>query len=105
MAAQDRAYTSAVLYKLVLFAILMAVVPIGTYFATLTYAWGGMLKHQSGNLDTALTPGKTTPSAICAVFAANVVLVGYVVVAFREEAAEARAGQTTSNAPRARKDQ
>lgn len=34
---------SAVLYKLVLFALLMAVVPIATYFGTLNYLWDGAL--------------------------------------------------------------
>lgn len=32
---------SAVLYKLVLFALLMAVVPIATYFGTLNRLWQG----------------------------------------------------------------
>lgn len=32
---------SAVLYKLVLFALLMAVVPIATYFGTLNHLWHG----------------------------------------------------------------
>ena len=32
---------SAVLYKLVTFAILMAVAPIGSYFGTLRYLWNG----------------------------------------------------------------
>lgn len=62
---------SAVLYKLVLFALLMAVVPIGTYFSTLNYLWDG----------------STTFAAISAIAAANLILVGYVVVAFREDAA------------------
>ncbi|KAL7418694.1 vacuolar ATPase assembly integral membrane protein vma21 [Cryptotrichosporon argae] len=75
MAAPDARIQQSVLVKLVLFAVLMAVVPIGTYFGTLTYAFDG----------------KTTPAAIAAVAAANAVLVGYVVVAFREEAADARA--------------
>ncbi|OXG84280.1 vacuolar ATPase assembly integral membrane protein VMA21 [Cryptococcus neoformans Gb118] len=62
---------SAVLYKLVLFALLMAVVPIATYFGTLNYLWDG----------------STTFAAISAIAAANLILVGYVVVAFREDAA------------------
>ncbi|EIW73340.1 hypothetical protein TREMEDRAFT_42323 [Tremella mesenterica DSM 1558] len=61
---------SAVRWKLILFAILMAVVPIGTYFSSLRFVFGGA----------------TTPSAIAAIVAANMVLVGYVIVAFREEA-------------------
>ncbi|WVO23422.1 uncharacterized protein IAS62_004775 [Cryptococcus decagattii] len=61
----------AVLYKLVLFALLMAVVPIATYFGTLNHLW----------------QGSTTPAAISAIAAANLILVGYVVLAFREDAA------------------
>lgn len=40
---RDRAnaHHSAVLYKLVLFALLMAVVPITTYFGTLNHLWQG----------------------------------------------------------------
>ncbi|KAK1926109.1 VMA21-like domain-containing protein, partial [Papiliotrema laurentii] len=77
--AQPEGMQPAVLYKLVLFAILMAVVPIGTYFGTLSHLFNG----------------NTTYSAISAVLAANVVLVGYVVVAFREEVASSTAqGQT-----------
>lgn len=30
-----------VLFKLVLFSLMMAVVPIGTYFGTLKYVWDG----------------------------------------------------------------
>ncbi|WVN89229.1 uncharacterized protein L203_104447 [Cryptococcus depauperatus CBS 7841] len=59
----------AVLYKLVIFAVLMAVVPIATYFVSLHY----VLKNS------------TTGAAISAIVTANAVLVGWVVVAFREE--------------------
>ncbi|WVQ80890.1 hypothetical protein IAT38_002997 [Cryptococcus sp. DSM 104549] len=59
----------AVLYKLVLFAFLMAFVPIATYFGTLSYVFDG----------------STTGSAISAIIAANFILVGYVVVAFKED--------------------
>ncbi|KAI9635739.1 VMA21-like domain-containing protein [Dioszegia hungarica] len=69
--APQQGVQPAVLYKLILFAILMAVVPIGTYFGSLNYMWNG----------------STTYSAISAVVTANIVLVGYVVVAFEEEAA------------------
>ncbi|ORY34244.1 hypothetical protein BCR39DRAFT_556639 [Naematelia encephala] len=70
MASND-SIQPAVLWKLIIFAILMAVVPIGTYFGSLNYIWDG----------------SPTKSAISAVAAANTVLVGYVVVAFREDAA------------------
>ncbi|KAK8845575.1 hypothetical protein IAR55_006290 [Kwoniella newhampshirensis] len=68
MAAGPRANTQpAVLYKLIFFTVLMAVVPIATYFGSLRWK------------------GSTTYAAISAVLAANVILVGYVVVAFRED--------------------
>ncbi|WVR03586.1 hypothetical protein IAU60_000578 [Kwoniella sp. DSM 27419] len=71
MAAKPQeAAQPAVLYKLIIFALLMAVVPIGTYFATLHHFFNG----------------STTAAAISAIVAANVVLVSYVVVAFREDA-------------------
>ncbi|ORX34787.1 hypothetical protein BD324DRAFT_683225 [Kockovaella imperatae] len=68
MAAQQ-GYQPAVLYKLLIFALLMAIAPIATYFASLHYIW----------------KGSTIAAAISAVMVANAVLVGYVVVAFRED--------------------
>lgn len=82
----------------------MAVVPIGTYFSTLNYLWDGASRcgFPSGlcqciRLDACLCPtvahslsryvGSTTFAAISAIAAANLILVGYVVVAFREDAA------------------
>ncbi|RSH81456.1 vacuolar ATPase assembly integral membrane protein vma21 [Saitozyma podzolica] len=70
-AGPDNNVQPAVLYKLIIFALLMAIAPIGTYFSSLNYLW----------------EGSTTLAAISAVVAANIVLVGYVVVAFREDAA------------------
>ncbi|EIW66581.1 hypothetical protein M231_02233 [Tremella mesenterica] len=67
--APQNGIQSAVLWKLILFAILMAVVPIGTYFSSLRF----------------LFDGSTTFSAIAAIIAANIVLVGYVIIAFRED--------------------
>ncbi|KIR25984.1 hypothetical protein I309_05199 [Cryptococcus deuterogattii LA55] len=69
--APQESVQPAVLYKLILFVLLMAVVPIATYFGTLNYLW----------------QGSTTWAAISAIAAANLILVGYVVVAFREDAA------------------
>ncbi|OCF31198.1 hypothetical protein I317_04558 [Kwoniella heveanensis CBS 569] len=68
----------AVLYKLIIFALLMAIVPIGTYFTVL---------NQFAN-------GSTTVAAIAAVVAANIVLVSYVIVAFKEDAAPASSPTT-----------
>ncbi|GAA5959646.1 hypothetical protein JCM3765_007228 [Sporobolomyces pararoseus] len=59
---------SPVVWKLALFTLLMIVGPIGTYFTTLNYYF-----HDP------------TPSAISAALVANLVLVGFVVVAFLED--------------------
>lgn len=67
--APSQGVQPAVLWKLIIFSILMAVVPIGTYFSSLHY----------------LFDGSTTYAGIAAVIAANTVLVGYVVLAFRED--------------------
>ncbi|KLT43556.1 hypothetical protein CC85DRAFT_301343 [Cutaneotrichosporon oleaginosum] len=61
-----------VLGKLITFALLMAVVPIGSYFASIKW----------------LYDGNTTHAALTAVAAANIVLAGYVYLAFAEDAAE-----------------
>nr|XP_018266713.1 uncharacterized protein I303_00688 [Kwoniella dejecticola CBS 10117]OBR88871.1 hypothetical protein I303_00688 [Kwoniella dejecticola CBS 10117] len=58
----------AVLYKLIIFAVAMAVVPIGTYYFVLSY-----------------TKGNTIASAIAAIITANLVLVGYIIVAWLED--------------------
>lgn len=85
----------------------MAVVPIATYFSTLKYFVKGQSSHlrrvplSEPSLGRDGSPagrcvqkrtdadeeGSTTTSAICAIVAANIILVGYVVVAFREDAA------------------
>jgi hypothetical protein len=75
---------------------MMAVVPIGTYFTTLHYftkgkyssEWNRWTSYTTRREETgANLSGSTTISAICAIITANIVLVGYVVVAFREDAA------------------
>nr|ODN87607.1 hypothetical protein L203_03386 [Cryptococcus depauperatus CBS 7841] len=75
----------AVLYKLVIFAVLMAVVPIATYFVSLHY----VLKSRSCRIGSQKSANflqdSTTGAAISAIVTANAVLVGWVVVAFREE--------------------
>jgi hypothetical protein len=79
----------------------MAVVPIGTYFATLKYFTKGehfvhlclsvsglrVEQRMSRERNRADMVGSTTISAICAIITANMVLVGYVIVAFREDMA------------------
>ncbi|WRT63823.1 uncharacterized protein IL334_000748 [Kwoniella shivajii] len=69
----------AVLLKLIIFAVSMAVAPIGTYFLVLNQ----------------FTQGNTIASAISAIVAANIILVAYIVVAMIED----RSFPTTSNKP------
>ncbi|GAA6060501.1 hypothetical protein JCM10212_005582 [Sporobolomyces blumeae] len=59
---------SPVVWKLAIFTLLMIVGPIGTYFVTLNYYFRD-----------------PTPSAITAAVVANLVLAGFVVVAFLED--------------------
>lgn len=53
------AHNSAVLYKLILFALLMAVVPIATYFGTLNYLWQGASCYARSRppIDPSVYPG------------------------------------------------
>lgn len=87
----DRAI-SRVLGKLVLFAFLVAFVPISMYFTTLKYVFAGtsLLTHcfVSHSLIIAhvhLMTGSTAKAAISAIVSANIIMVAYVVVAFRED--------------------
>ncbi|KAG9246674.1 VMA21-like domain-containing protein [Calycina marina] len=62
-----------VIYKLLGFTFAMAVIPISSYFATLNTVFGG---------------NSTWAGATAAVLA-NAVLIGYVIVAFKEDQSEA----------------
>ncbi|RSH82703.1 uncharacterized protein EHS24_007697 [Apiotrichum porosum] len=81
-----------VLTKLIVFALLMAAVPIGTYFIALQRIFEESLlpSQRAPTLACALfsqadhSPGNTTYAALAAVLAANIVLAGYVYVAFAE---------------------
>ncbi|BEJ12473.1 hypothetical protein CspHIS471_0209330 [Cutaneotrichosporon sp. HIS471] len=72
VAPQQEGIQPRVLGKLITFALLMAVVPIGMYFSSLNW----------------LYDGNTTYAALTAVVAANIVLASYVYLAFAEDAAE-----------------
>ncbi|KAL1413250.1 vacuolar ATPase assembly integral membrane protein vma21 [Vanrija albida] len=69
-AAQAHGIPQDVLLKLFTFAVLMAIVPISTYFLTVKHLWNG----------------NTAYAALSAVLAANIVLGGYVYLAFVEDA-------------------
>ncbi|KAJ3072579.1 vacuolar ATPase assembly integral membrane protein vma21 [Podochytrium sp. JEL0797] len=66
------AIPSSVLAKLAFFSIAMFTLPIGVYFYTIDNVFNG----------------ESLYSAICAAVTANVVLIGYVVVAFMEDSGE-----------------
>ncbi|GHJ87349.1 hypothetical protein NliqN6_3751 [Naganishia liquefaciens] len=85
----DDGFQRNVLAKLLVFAVLVAVVPIATYFITIDRLWHG----------------STTWAAISAVFAANLVLVSYVIVAFREDAVDSRVQSNSSSKPLGKKQQ
>ncbi|KAK2758820.1 vacuolar ATPase assembly integral membrane protein vma21 [Arachnomyces sp. PD_36] len=66
--------SSSVIYKLLAFTLAMIIAPIGIYFLSLDLVFGG---------------NSTFAGALAAV-TANVVLVGYIVVAMREDREEKR---------------
>ncbi|KAI9326875.1 hypothetical protein BDR26DRAFT_826614 [Obelidium mucronatum] len=68
-AMSNAAIPTSVLAKLAFFTILIFTLPIGVYFGTIDNLFGG----------------ESLYSAICAVVAANVVLIAYVIVAFMED--------------------
>ncbi|KZS97924.1 hypothetical protein SISNIDRAFT_449529 [Sistotremastrum niveocremeum HHB9708] len=61
--------SNSVLFSLIFFSGAMALLPISTYFGSLNYIW----------------PGNTTYAALSAVLAANIVLVGYIIIAARDD--------------------
>ncbi|PVG03504.1 hypothetical protein CPB86DRAFT_748768 [Serendipita vermifera] len=77
----DQVEQGGVLAKLLTFSLLLAVVPISTFFGTQWY----------------ITPGNTIYPAIAAVVSANIILVGYVIVAIREDSQAAKLTETKKN--------
>lgn len=87
------------LLKLFTFAVLMAIVPISTYFVTVQHLWNGESTWPTTlcaagtaiaapcSMGTLTRAGNTAYAALSAVLAANIVLGGYVYLAFVEDAA------------------
>ncbi|TDL29722.1 hypothetical protein BD410DRAFT_892966 [Rickenella mellea] len=65
----DQAANGGVLIKLIIFSLSLAIVPISMYFGSLKYVWNG----------------NSTYAAMSAIFAANIVLVSYIIVSILED--------------------
>lgn len=78
--------------KLLLFAFLVAVVPITTYFTTIKHIFDGELRVatcgscKNTKLLRHVSKGNTTYAAIAAIISANIIMVAYVIVALNEDA-------------------
>lgn len=81
-------YDSGVLIKLVMFALSLAFIPIATYFCTQKFFFQGVLlavSHLNAWADILRFSDNPTFAAIAAVFAANVILVAYIVRSVAED--------------------
>ncbi|KIM29409.1 hypothetical protein M408DRAFT_328683 [Serendipita vermifera MAFF 305830] len=74
----EKAEEGGVLAKLMIFSLALGIAPITAYFGTQKY----------------LTPDNSIYPAVAAVVVANIILFGYVIVAFREDAQAQKMAQT-----------
>ncbi|RKF83955.1 Vacuolar ATPase assembly integral membrane protein vma21 [Golovinomyces cichoracearum] len=79
---------SHVIFKLLGFTLAMVVGPIGCYFATLNKIFGGQSNLSAPWRKTKVYIGNSTYAGTTAAIVANLILAGYIIVAFREDLGE-----------------
>ena len=88
---------SSVIAKLLLFTLAMVVLPLGSFFVTRDYIFRGTHAHATsyqnslpglGTNEVVDEIGNSTYAGAFAAVMANVVLIGYVIVAFQDDKAE-----------------
>ncbi|THX06723.1 hypothetical protein D6D13_06382 [Aureobasidium pullulans] len=77
-----------VIVKLLLFSFAMIVLPISSYFLTVDMLFSGKYSFIHPHPTITNSAGNSTFAGATAAIIANVVLIGYVVVAMREDAGE-----------------
>lgn len=73
----------------------MITFPIGSYFLTVNFLFNGMASHSQALTGASLTAyaGNSTNAGALAAVMANVVLIGYVIVAFNDDKSEREADE------------